>query len=655
MKKRRVRKRDVEFEKKKQNFAIFIAVLVLFFSLIYVNDIEQENKMWDDVIGLYSTYGGAEEFGVEVSLNVGESMTVDVAGGSYGVGLNGISISGDSLPVASIIVNGVSKTIKEESLSKEIGGLNVFAKTVFRTGDNEGYVILALSKDIDKCNDLSNEIKQDIINLQEDPDYGVYYDVVLREGATFTDEDYLVFGQGDLYYLFEADIDIANGAGNRGTAEFHDTLGLGLTYGIMDSSYLDEDDESDTFFFNGKTYVITVVDASENKVKLTWGSEGEVYVFEGCQPDPVCFDSDGGENYFVNGTTAGKSIKRSDFCTLTGAENLGSSPILKEHYCLGGNVQGTAFECPNGCVNGACLPEGSTEPGVCEDTDGGANKYVKGNTMYTSSFYADLKIDYCEGSIVYEYRCVNNLVSSADPMVCANGCSDGACVGSGCTENWQCNNWGSCINNKELRVCTDLNSCGTTINKPVEIKSCGVECTENWICTPWADCFNGKSTRLCSDMNRCGTENNYPGDFMSCEVPNPNDKNVTPSPDPKPIHPYVKKFYIRWKEVSVEITEIAGKTIVVINNKSVESYLDVLAAAPRIYAEPSAGWKNEIGVLPALSDLTEVYDEIIIDDLNKIRIKEHHGQVVYEIEGIKKARFLLIISVKAKVIQKVNI
>ena len=48
-----------------------------------------------------------------------------------------------------------------------------------------------------------------------------------------------------------------------------------------------------------------------------------------------------------------------------------------------------------------------------------------------------------------------------------------------CTENWQCTNWSvwsSCVNNQQTRTrtCTDLNSCGTTINKPneTEIQAC---------------------------------------------------------------------------------------------------------------------------------------------------------------------------------------
>ncbi|MEM2956304.1 MAG: DNRLRE domain-containing protein [Candidatus Pacearchaeota archaeon] len=42
-----------------------------------------------------------------------------------------------------------------------------------------------------------------------------------------------------------------------------------------------------------------------------------------------------------------------------------------------------------------------------------------------------------------------------------------------CIEKWQCSEWTECsIEGIQVRVCTDLNRCGTTINKPIEIKSC---------------------------------------------------------------------------------------------------------------------------------------------------------------------------------------
>lgn len=41
-----------------------------------------------------------------------------------------------------------------------------------------------------------------------------------------------------------------------------------------------------------------------------------------------------------------------------------------------------------------------------------------------------------------------------------------------CTSNWRCGGWSECVNNLQGRTCTDLNNCGTLINKPVELQSC---------------------------------------------------------------------------------------------------------------------------------------------------------------------------------------
>lgn len=43
-----------------------------------------------------------------------------------------------------------------------------------------------------------------------------------------------------------------------------------------------------------------------------------------------------------------------------------------------------------------------------------------------------------------------------------------------CTEAWSCTGWSACAGGTQTRTCTDLNSCGTTTNKPTESQSCTV-------------------------------------------------------------------------------------------------------------------------------------------------------------------------------------
>lgn len=47
-------------------------------------------------------------------------------------------------------------------------------------------------------------------------------------------------------------------------------------------------------------------------------------------------------------------------------------------------------------------------------------------------------------------------------------------IKTGCTENWQCGNWSGCEpDGKEIRECTDVNSCGTNKNIPQTERICG--------------------------------------------------------------------------------------------------------------------------------------------------------------------------------------
>ncbi len=76
----------------------------------------------------------------------------------------------------------------------------------------------------------------------------------------------------------------------------------------------------------------------------------------------------------------------------------------------------------------------------------------------------------------------------------------------GCTENWDCTEWSECTPaGFQYRNCTDLNDCGTTKNKPPEVKECEyIPSCENGIkdpgeegidcggpCKPCATCYDG--------------------------------------------------------------------------------------------------------------------------------------------------------------------
>ena len=70
----------------------------------------------------------------------------------------------------------------------------------------------------------------------------------------------------------------------------------------------------------------------------------------GTRTTKTCVDSDKGLNYYVLGSVSGpkpKGFSPSDSCT--------SSTRLREAYCSNNYGAETYYDCPNGCINGACL------------------------------------------------------------------------------------------------------------------------------------------------------------------------------------------------------------------------------------------------------------------------------------------------------------
>lgn len=76
-----------------------------------------------------------------------------------------------------------------------------------------------------------------------------------------------------------------------------------------------------------------------------------------------------------------------------------------------------------------------------------------------------------------------------------------------CLQDWDCSDWGNCINNTQIRVCIDLNLCNNNTGKPEEITNCtNTNCTPSWNCTNWTSCTNKTKTRNCTDLNNCNAK-----------------------------------------------------------------------------------------------------------------------------------------------------
>jgi hypothetical protein len=66
----------------------------------------------------------------------------------------------------------------------------------------------------------------------------------------------------------------------------------------------------------------------------------------------VCTDSDGGKNYYQQGTAAANGQSLTDHCNSDGT--------LTEKYCEGNQINAEVYKCPYGCNDGACI-----SPGQC--------------------------------------------------------------------------------------------------------------------------------------------------------------------------------------------------------------------------------------------------------------------------------------------------
>ncbi|MDP4039488.1 MAG: hypothetical protein Q8P57_02825 [Candidatus Pacearchaeota archaeon] len=111
-------------------------------------------------------------------------------------------------------------------------------------------------------------------------------------------------------------------------------------------------------FLEGKALVLKVQDDCTLK-------SAEPGVSSGIEPPPipekasVCEDTDGGINYEVKGTVTDRNSNNAvytDFCITSGTSGdvVLQGGVVREHYCGEHNYNYEFYNCPNGCVDGAC-------------------------------------------------------------------------------------------------------------------------------------------------------------------------------------------------------------------------------------------------------------------------------------------------------------
>ena len=173
--------------------------------------------------------------------------------------------------------------------------------------------------------------------------------------------------------------------------------------------------------------------------------------------EATCIDSDDGRNHYEKGTLSvrGYGEKYEDKCAFGDKEGTtavegcsgSSSCYLWEFYCsyLGADYASSeTINCPNGCLNGACIQLTTNETATCVDSDDGKEPFVKGNVNYNIDGKNYVAEDWCstnQGNGGYVESCSGdncNLIeiicsettggSDYTLITCGDGCKNGACI-----------------------------------------------------------------------------------------------------------------------------------------------------------------------------------------------------------------------------------
>jgi hypothetical protein len=144
--------------------------------------------------------------------------------------------------------------------------------------------------------------------------------------------------------------------------------------------------------------------------------------------NPVCTDSDGGKNYFKKGniTVNGQKVFE-DYCfndVFTTNTELEEGVCYNESNAVWGELY---YQCPNGCSNGACLPDNQTNQTGCTiDSDCGERGVCREGVCYLTpivTIYCHTNAD-CEAG----YQCSNTSCVQVKParqntsISCDSGC-----------------------------------------------------------------------------------------------------------------------------------------------------------------------------------------------------------------------------------------
>ena len=144
-----------------------------------------------------------------------------------------------------------------------------------------------------------------------------------------------------------------------------------------------------------------------------------------------CNDSDSSnfkvDNFYEKGET---SIFRGEVLLEKEFDECNGTSVI-EKYCYGDMniISEYSHECPNGCLDGACI----TKIYNCTDSDGGIDYKIKGNVTFNDNISSWSHSDWCRNNeYLSETSCDKYMEtkgkSDEETYLCPNGCLDGACI-----------------------------------------------------------------------------------------------------------------------------------------------------------------------------------------------------------------------------------
>ncbi len=123
----------------------------------------------------------------------------------------------------------------------------------------------------------------------------------------------------------------------------------------------------------------------------------------------------------------------------------------------------------------------------------------------------------------YEVTCPDTSLESAGNQNEQEGSGGGGRGGNQelCTPHWKCSAWSPCTyGNFTFSKCIDYSACDPQNYQNYMFENCtfvtAVDCIEQWECNEWSTCKNDKHTRTCLDIKNCMTNKTKPVESENC-------------------------------------------------------------------------------------------------------------------------------------------